>query len=230
MFRAVNDLLGLLSDFGGAGRSDINDDGTVDVNDLLGVLSNFGAVCGLGNLAGGSDGTELVNCCGGGSSCGFQHCPALGAGQDGCVQPWAMPNGMNFDTDCATDVAACTGCCPAGADCFAPDPPCCADRAPSCVQGTDCGGQVWNDCGTSCPALCGEPPLQMCNMMCNAAFQCPGDLSWDAVAGACVRVGDCSVQFVLPPGMAIGRPFLTVAEVASTASPVEVLSDWFVEL
>ena len=207
-FRAVNDLLGILSDFGGAaGASDINDDGAVDVNDLLGVLSNFGAVCGVGGVAGGSDGTELVNCCGGGSSCGFQHCPALGAGQDGCVQPWAMPNGMNFDTDCATDAAAV-----------------------SCVQGTDCGGQVWNDCGTSCPALCGEPPMQMCNMMCNAAFQCPRALSWDAEVGACVAADDCTVQFVLPPGMAIGRPFLTVAEVPSTASPVEVLSDWFVEL
>jgi hypothetical protein len=207
-FRAVNDLLGILSDFGGAaGASDINDDGAVDVNDLLGVLSNFGAVCGVGGVAGGSDGTELVNCCGGGSSCGFQHCPALGAGQDGCVQPWAMPNGMNFDTDCATDAADV-----------------------SCVQGTDCGGQVWNDCGTSCPALCGEPPLQMCNMMCNAAFQCPRALSWDAEVGACVAADDCTVQFVLPPGMAIGRPFLTVAEVPSTASPVEVLSDWFVEL
>jgi hypothetical protein len=201
-------LLGILSDFGGAaGASDINDDGAVDVNDLLGVLSNFGAVCGVGGVAGGSDGTELVNCCGGGSSCGFQHCPALGAGQDGCVQPWAMPNGMNFDTDCATDAADV-----------------------SCVQGTDCGGQVWNDCGTSCPALCGEPPLQMCNMMCNAAFQCPRALSWDAEVGACVAADDCTVQFVLPPGMAIGRPFLTVAEVPSTASPVEVLSDWFVEL
>ena len=41
------------------------------------------------------------NCCGGGGACGYEHCPALGEGQDGCVQPWAMPNGMDFDTDCA---------------------------------------------------------------------------------------------------------------------------------
>ena len=207
----VNDLLGVLSGFGGTGAdgTDTNGDSVVDVNDLLQVLSNFGADCAPDGMGGGSDGTELVNCCGGGSSCGFQHCPALGDGQDGCVQPWGMPNGMNFDTDCATDAA---------------------DRAPSCTQGTDCGGQVWNDCGTSCPALCGEPPMMMCNMMCNAAFQCPNALSWDGVVGACVSADDCTTQFVLPPGMAIGRPFLTVQEAPSTASPIEVLSqavsDW----
>lgn len=206
----VNDLLGVLSGFGGTGAdgTDTNGDNVVDVNDLLQVLSNFGADCSRDGMAGGSDGTELVNCCGGGSSCGFQHCPALGAGQDGCVQPWAMPNGMNFDTDCTT------GAIPVS----------------SCTQGTDCGGQIWNDCGTSCPALCGEPPLMMCNMMCNAGFQCPNELSWDAVVGACVRGDECTNQFVLPPGMALGRPFLTAQEAPSTASPIEVLSqavsDW----
>ena len=204
-------MLCVLSDFGGAGAggSDINADGTVDVNDLLGVLSNFGATCGVANLPGGSDGTEAVNCCGGGAACGFQHCPALGAGQDGCVQPWAMPDGMDFEIDCTADSAL---------------------PVPNCAQGEDCGGQVWNDCGTSCPALCGQPPMMMCNMMCNAAFQCPNNLSFDDVAGQCVSAEDCTNQFVLPPGMALGRPFLTVAEAPSTASPVEVLSDWFVEL
>lgn len=50
--------------------------------------------------ADGSDDGETVNCCGGGGACGFFHCPALGAGQEGCIQPWAMPAGMDFDTDC----------------------------------------------------------------------------------------------------------------------------------
>jgi len=234
MCAQVNDLLSLLSDFGGSGTSDVNGDGTVDVNDLLQVLGVFGGDCGPTNVAGGSDGTEEVNCCGGGAACGFVHCPALGAGQDGCIQPWAMPNGMDFDTDCAAVVAVpvpveeCNGCCPAGAACFAPDPPCCANLAPACVQGDDCGGQVWNDCGTSCPAMCGQPPAMMCNMMCNAAFQCPNSLSWDATLGACVSGEDCTEVFVLPPGMALGRPFLTVEESASTASPVEVVSDWLI--
>lgn len=79
----VNDLLGVLSNFGSSDAdTDTNGDGTVDVNDLLGVLSNFGgdvaaANCGGGGgLAGGDDGSA-VNCCGGGGSCGFSHCPAL---------------------------------------------------------------------------------------------------------------------------------------------------------
>jgi hypothetical protein len=33
----------------------------------------------------------------------------------------------------------CTGCCAAGAQCFAPDPPCCPTL---CTLGADCGGQV----------------------------------------------------------------------------------------
>ena len=42
-----------------------------------------------GGLAGGRDPNEVgVNCCGGGGSCGYQHCPALGADESGCVQPW----------------------------------------------------------------------------------------------------------------------------------------------
>ena len=50
-------------------------------------------------LAGGATGGGGVNCCGGGGSCGFEHCPLLGAGEEGCVQPWNMPNGLSFD-DC----------------------------------------------------------------------------------------------------------------------------------
>lgn len=138
-----------------------------------------------------------------------------------------------FGSECSGGAAAapeeCSGCCPVGAYCFAPDPPCCADRAPTCTMGAECGGQVWNDCGTSCPAICGQAPAMMCNMMCNAAFQCPNALMWDDVTGECVNADACTEQFVLPPGMALGRPFLT-AKAPSTASPVEVLSDWFVEL
>ena len=53
-----------------------------------------------GGLAGGATGGGGVNCCGGGGSCGFEHCPLLGAGEEGCVQPWNMPNGLSFD-DCS---------------------------------------------------------------------------------------------------------------------------------
>ena len=182
----VNDLLSMLSGFGGSGAdgSDVNGDSLVDVNDLLQLLSAFGSPCTGGGLI--------------------------------PLPPVEEP---------------CSGCCPVGAACFAPDPPCCADRAPTCTQGADCGGQVWNDCGTSCPLVCGNPPPQMCNMMCNSAFQCTSRAPWwDNNAGQCVTEAECSDVFVLPPGMAIGRPFLTVQETPSTAVPLEALSDWMIEL
>ena len=263
------------------------------VNDLLQLLSNFGgdlAGCrdGSGGMGGAADPNELVNCCGGGGGCGYQHCPALGAGQDGCVQPWNMPNGMNFDTDCAAvaepaveaplwcpespplmcrmmcpeavacpagqcnmregnccasscqafeaPAAECTGCCPEGAYCFAADPPCCADRAPACTQGADCGGQVWNDCGTSCPLICGQPEAQMCNMMCNAAFQCPSRTPWwDDVAGTCVSVDACTIGLPGGPDLAIGRPFLKYDPTPHKMTPITSTavggaSDWMVAL
>ena len=55
---------------------------------------------------------EAVNCCGGGGACGYEHCPALGAGIEGCVHRWEMPDGMDFELDCAvalTESAARTG-------------------------------------------------------------------------------------------------------------------------
>ena len=61
----------------------------------------------------------------------------------------------------------------------------CVDvSAPTCTLGSDCGGQVWNDCGSSCPSICGTPP-GMCNMMCNAAYQCGQDQCWNEATGAC---------------------------------------------
>eukprot|EP01043_Picozoa_sp_COSAG02_P093780 COSAG02_NODE_30278_length_554_cov_0.903297_1_plen_65_part_10 len=43
----------------------------------------------LGGVGGQADGDSGYNCCGGGGACGYEHCPALGEGQDGCVHPWA---------------------------------------------------------------------------------------------------------------------------------------------
>ena len=70
----------------------------------------------------------------------------------------------------------------------------------------------------------------MCNMMCNPTFQCPFGLMFDDVIGECVSGSDCTTEFVLPPGMAIGRPFFTVEESPTKASPVNAMSDWVVEL
>jgi len=91
-----------------------------------------------------------------------------------------------------------------GADCS--DEP--LPDEPSCVLGDDCGGQVWTECGTSCPPVCGSPEPMICNMMCNVGYLCPHGQWWDNDTGNCVIPEYCSEQFVLPPGVAIGRPFL----------------------
>merc|ERR1719231_83139 len=89
--------------------------------------------------------TTGYNCCGGGAACGFEHCPALGAGQAGCVRPWAMPNGMNFNTDCAvTD--------PQPAAAAKPSPATVANAAPT--------------------SFCEDSRPQMCRMMCQPP-SCP---------------------------------------------------------
>jgi hypothetical protein len=79
---------------------------------------------------------------------------------------------------------------------------------PTCVLGNDCGNQVWTECGTSCPAICGSPEPMICNMMCNVGYQCPHGLWWDGDTGNCVSLESCSEIFVLPPDIAIGRPFI----------------------
>ena len=200
---------------------DIDGSGTVDVNDLLSVLSAFGREC--------------------------------------------------------TIDETCSGCCPAGASCFAPDPPCCANLCASvdcnahgtcdagvctcdagwigefcdspaandCAMGADCGGQQWNDCGSSCPSICGEPPAQWCNEMCervapaaladlafshqayragNAGFFCPGDLWWDGGSASCVAQRDCAAG---EPQIGIGRPFMDArSKIPLRAGAVDAMSDW----
>ena len=116
-----------------------------------------------------------------------------------------------------------------GSTCAAAPAPAPAAAAP-CALGEDCGGQVFNGCGTMCPATCGVP-MGMCNMMCNSGFQCANAQFWDpldGVAGACVDQGACSVATNdLPPGMAAGRPFLSAKTAPMFAHAVEVaLSDW----
>lgn len=78
----------------------------------------------------------------------------------------------------------------------------------NCVLGDDCGNQIWTDCGTSCPPICGSQEPTMCNMMCNVGYQCPHDLWWDNDTGNCVSSESCSETFILPPDIAIGRPFI----------------------
>ena len=79
---------------------------------------------------------------------------------------------------------------------------------PTCVLGDDCGNQVWTECGTSCPPICGSPEPMICNMMCNIGYQCPQGLWWDNDTGNCVSLESCSEPLSLPPDIAIGRPFI----------------------
>ena len=111
--------------------------------------------------------TSGYNCCGGGVACGFEHCPALGAGQAGCVRPWAMPNGMNFNTDCATPAAlaqptAVAKPTPTVATSFCEDsrPQMCRMmcQPPSCPMG-QCAMRTESCCDFTCQAPApAEPP------------------------------------------------------------------------
>jgi hypothetical protein len=77
-----------------------------------------------------------------------------------------------------------------------------------CLLGDDCGGQIWNECGTSCPLICGTEEPMLCNMMCNVGYQCPSNMWWDNNIRNCVSLNDCSIDNTLPPDIAIGRPYL----------------------
>ena len=78
----------------------------------------------------------------------------------------------------------------------------------NCLLGDDCGNQIWTDCGTSCPPICDSHEPTLCNMMCNVGYQCPQDLWWDNDTGNCVSPESCSEILILPPDIAIGRPFI----------------------
>jgi len=92
-----------------------------------------------------------------------------------------------------------------------------------CNRGEECGGQVWNDCGTSCPLICSEPEIMMCNMMCNPEYQCPSNLWWDRERSECVEHSDCTIS--LPPDIAIGRPYINNNK-NSVANCIDGDSDW----
>lgn len=55
------------------------------------------------------------------------------------------------------------------------------------------GGQVFTDCGTQCPSICGQEPPQFCIQSCFVGCQCPSNLWWDEEAEMCVELSDCPV-------------------------------------
>jgi len=50
--------------------------------------------------------------------------------------------------------------------------------------------QVWNDCGTQCPLICGEPEPWGCTYGCEVGCQCPAG-QWKRADGSCVTNCDC---------------------------------------
>ena len=92
-----------------------------------------------------------------------------------------------------------------------------------CNLGQECGGQLWTDCGTSCPLICSEPEIMICNSMCNAEYQCPSNLWWDREINNCVEQTECTIS--LPPDIAIGRPYITDNK-NSVSECIDTDSDW----
>ena len=101
-----------------------------------------------------------------------------------CAEASPCPSGqcnMREDTCCDSSCVAyeeCSGCCPEGARCLAPDPECCASDpveppASACSIGRDCGGQVHNDCGSACPPICGEEEAMACSACASPLLRAP---------------------------------------------------------
>ena len=65
-------------------------------------------------------------------------------------------------------------------------------EAQECTQGAGCGGQVWSDCGTACPLVCGQPAAEMCTENCVAEYQCPSGQCFNDRTGACAAVEECT--------------------------------------
>jgi hypothetical protein len=123
-----------------------------------------------------------------------------------------------------------------GEECIVGEPLCCNDN---CNLGNDCGGQLWTECGTSCPLVCGQPEPMMCNMMCNIGYQCPSNMWWCPINHECVDecIDDCERLIPieplpedplpndpLPPDIAIGRPYIDNNNIKSVK--IFELNDW----
>ena len=93
----------------------------------------------------------------------------------------------------------------------------------TCNFNEDCGGQIWTECGTSCPLICSEPEPIMCNEMCNVGYQCPSNMWWDNETKECVDRNNCLIQ--LPPNIAIGRPYI-VGNKNSFSKSINTVNDW----
>jgi len=64
-------------------------------------------------------------------------------------------------------------------------------------QDFDCrGGQVFKECGTACPNVCGQEPALFCILSCVIGCQCPDNM-WLDHDGTCVAHEDCSTDIAI---------------------------------
>ena len=47
-------------------------------------------------------------------------------------------------------------------------------------------GQIWTECGTACPLVCGEERPQFCTLQCVSECQCPPETLLDRASSSCV--------------------------------------------
>lgn len=53
-------------------------------------------------------------------------------------------------------------------------------------SGCEIQGQIFTECGTACPAVCGEERPLFCTMQCVIGCQCPSETYLDRTAAQCV--------------------------------------------
>lgn len=227
----VEDLIPLLGAFGKTGAAAAPYDiaktgasnGRVDVEDLLLLLKTFGSkTCSVPSAPTLPPSTGAIP-----SDCttwydGCNRCSVSNGAVGACTKMMCKTSTTKFcmaysSGKTCSSPTACTG----GSN---PAPP----PAPTCTQGTACGGQIQVSCGTACPNICGKPTPGMCPMMCFQGYQCPRGQWWDAQTGKCVpTASDCSGgnSGGGPPGVVIGRPFIST-QGNLMASAVESASDW----
>ena len=53
-------------------------------------------------------------------------------------------------------------------------------------------GQLYNECGSACPPICGKPPPPFCTLQCVQGCQCPNGTLLDEAQNKCVTPDQCS--------------------------------------
>ena len=128
--------------------------------------------------------------------CAAPYVDYLTEAADWCSSPWCFVDADDCSTAsdssnlpglsyiwCDDSTATETDDFGCGGTCEKEDPQ--GGERPTCTQGADCGGQIFNECGTACPLICGQPAPEMCSENCVAEYQCPSGQCFDESAGTC---------------------------------------------